>query len=106
MILPAGRGPRKGEIYFQARLVKERLQRWGMGEYRQLWNETVEMTRTPPRARRRRRTGEPEERVKSQQEKNEERSTKLAQEAQYSKALQSLTSEGMADPTGATLRDM
>ena len=105
VILPAGRGPRKGDAYSQARMVKERLKQWGRGEYRMLWDEAVKMTAVPPRARRKR-TGEPEQATKSQEEKNGERATKLAQEGQYSRALQSLTSQGMADAAGSTVKAM
>ena len=106
MVLPAGRGPRQGDAYSQAKQVKERLKRWGKGEYRQLWEEAVKMTKIPPKAKGRRRTGVPEETVKKQQDKNGERATKLAQEGQFSRAVQTLTSQGMADATETTTEAM
>ena len=36
--------------YSQARLVKERLQRWKRGEFRHLWDEAVKVTRSEKRA--------------------------------------------------------
>ena len=106
-ILPAGRGPRQGDSYSQAKQVKDRLRRWGRGEYRALWDEAVQLTKVPPRARRqRRRTGEPEVVEKAQVEKNAERAAKLAQEGQYTRGLQTLTSHGMADNSRATVEQM
>ena len=43
-ILPAGRGPRAGDAYSMARLVRERLRRWRAGEYPVLWQEAVNLT--------------------------------------------------------------
>ena len=44
-ILPAGHGPRTGDVYSQARIVRERLRRWRGGEYLQLWQEAKELTK-------------------------------------------------------------
>ena len=104
-ILPAGRGPRAGDAYSQARLVRERLRRWRAGEFVQLWDEAVELTRERPRQGRPRKRGRPGRRRQQQQEQDEqesqakrnaERATTLAQDGQYTKALQALTSAGMA----------
>ena len=105
-ILTAGRGPRLGDAYTHTREVKERLRRWGQGEYRQLWDEAVALTKPPPRARVRRRTGEAVRVEKTQEERNVERSTKLAHNGQYSRALTSLNSPGMAEHTRATKEEM
>ena len=53
VILPAGQvqGPRQGDIYSQARAVRERLRRWRQGEYGELWDEALEATRLPPARR-------------------------------------------------------
>ena len=113
-ILPAGRGPRAGDAYSQARLVRERLRRWRAGEFLQLWDEAVELTRERPRQGRQRRRGggrrrreqreEMEEEEQNQARRNAERATILAQEGQYTKALQALTSAGMAPPRQSQYR--
>ena len=43
VILPAGQvqGPRQGDIYSQARAVRERLRRWRQGEYGELWDKAL-----------------------------------------------------------------
>ena len=86
-ILPAGQNPRIGDAYSQTKMVMERLRWWGQEEYCQLWEEAVLMTKTPPKGKSRQKTGEPERKEKSQEEKNAERSTKLAQEEQYTKFI-------------------
>ena len=114
-ILPAGRGPRAGDAYSQARLVRERLRRWRAGEFVQLWEEAVELTRERPRQGRPRRRGRPgrrrqlqqeEDEEESQAKKNAERAATLAQDGQYTKALQALTSAGMAAHTRANIEVM
>ena len=104
-ILPAGRGPRAGDAYSQARLVRERLRRWRNGEYSQLWQEAVNLTKVPPKRRRRGRGGRQGE-EKTQEMRNSERAKILAQEGQFTKALQALTSAGMADPDRTVLGEM
>ena len=101
VILHAGQGhsPRRGDAYSQARAVRERLRRWRLGEYGELWDEALAATRLPPRARRTRAGGAVE---KTLQEKNAERAAMVAQEGQYGKALQALTSAGMAEHTRET----
>ena len=99
-ILPAGRGPRAGDAYSMARLVRERLRRWRAGEYSILWQEAVDLTKVPKKKGRNRK-GEEE---KSQEKRNAERATVLAQDGQYTKALQALTSAGMATPSSANLK--
>ena len=107
VILPAGGGPRLGDAFSQGKRVKERLRRWRQGEYRQLWDEAVQLTKPPAQAKRRqRRTGESEVKEKTQEEKNAVRAGKLAQDGQYTKSLQSLTSAGMADHSRATKEEM
>ena len=76
-ILPAGRGPRAGDAYSQARLVRERLRRWRNGEYSQLWQEAVNLTKVPPKRRRRGRGGRQGE-EKTQEMRNSERAKILA----------------------------
>ena len=114
-ILPAGRGPRAGDAYSQARLVRERLRRWRAGEFVQLWDEAVELTRERPRQGRPRKRGRPGRRRQQQQEQDEqesqakrnaERATTLAQDGQYTKALQALTSAGMASHSSANIQVM
>ena len=105
-ILPAGRGPREADAYSQARVVKERLRRWRGGEHKLLWEEAVQLTKQPKKkSKKRRKEGEVEE-EDSQLKRNAERATVLAQEGQYTRALQALTSAGMASDTRATREAM
>ena len=104
--MPAARGPRTGDSNAQSKAVKERLRRWMQGEYRQLWDEAIELTRTQSRSKGRRKTGEPERTEKCQEERNAERATQLGQDGQYTRALQALTSAGMADHSRAAVAEM
>ena len=97
-ILPACRGPRAADAQSQAKVVRERLRRWRAGEYMQLWKEAVELTTRAPK--RGRRPGN--EVVKTQETRNGERARVLAQEGEYSRGLQALTSSGMAPQNRAT----
>ena len=99
LILLAVLGPRMGEAYSEARAVRERLRRWRLREYGELWDEAMEAFRLPPRARRGRAGGAYE---KTLQEKKGERAAKIVKEGQYSKALQALTSAGMTEHTRET----
>ena len=101
VILPAGRGPRVGDAYSQARLVRERLRRWRGGEYLELWEEAKQLTKEARKPKRGKKKKNAEE-EQSQQKKNAERAATLAQDGQYTKALQALTSAGMAPDTAAT----
>ena len=80
-----------------------------------LWDEAVELTRERPRqgrqrrrvgARRRRGQREEVEEEQNQARRNAERATILAQDGQYTKALQALTSAGMAPQDRASVGDM
>ena len=99
-ILPAGRGPRAGDAYSQARLVRERLRRWRAKEYNQLWEEAVALTKIPASKKRKKKAQEEEE--MTQEKENAKRATTLAQDGQYARALQSLTSVGMAPDNAST----
>ena len=101
-ILPAGRGPRAGDAYSQARLVRERLRRWRAKEYNQLWEEAVALTKIPASKKRKKKAQEEEE--MTQEKENAKRATTLAQDGQYARALQSLTSVGMAPDNASTKR--
>ena len=105
-ILPAGRGPRVGDAYSQARLVRERLRRWRQGEYRQLWEEAKDLTKEQRRPRGRQGRARQQEEEGAQQKRNAERATTLAQDGQFTRALQALTSSGMAPDTRATREAM
>ena len=100
-ILPAGRGSRIGDAYSMAKLVRGRLTQWRAGEYIALWEKAVDLTKVTKKRGRKRK--EPE---KSQDKRNAERATVLAQDGQYTKALQALSSAGMAAPTNANLNIM
>ena len=86
----------------QARAVRDRLARWRAGEYAALWREAVDMTRK--RGKQRRKTQQQEQ--QSLKVKNAQRSKRLAQEGEYTRAVQALTSAGLADHTPATIRAM
>ena len=101
VILPAGKGPRIGDAYSQARLVRERLRRWRGGEFLELWGEAIQLTREARKTKKGRKKKNAEE-EQSQQEKNAERAATLAQDRQYTRALQALNSAGMAPDTAAT----
>ena len=96
-ILPAGRGPRISDAYSQTRLVRERLRRWRGGEYKHLWDEATTLTKQKKSSRKK--TSQLD---KTQADINAERAAILASEGQYSKAIQALTSEGMAPVNRAT----
>ena len=86
-ILPAGRGPRAGDVYSQARIVRERLRRWRGGEYLQLWQEAKELTKEKRRKPKKKRDEEQSAEEK-QKRRNAERAKTLAQDGQHTKALQ------------------
>mgnify|MGYP006061624775 CR=1 FL=1 len=79
----------------QARAVRDRLARWRAGEYAALWREAVDMTRK--RGKQRRKTQQQEQ--QSLEMKNAQRSKRLAQEGEYTRAVQALTSAGLAVTT-------
>ena len=97
-ILYAGWGPRQADTRSQAKQVLSRLSRWRHGEYRQLWDEAIAATKPSPKSRRR-----AAEEDKSQEERNIVRATKLAQQGQYTRSLQALTSAGLAQQDSATV---
>jgi len=70
----------------------------------ELWREAVKLTSAPPRANRRGRAGDQQE--KSLEQKNAARAGLLVQEGQYRKSLQALTSAGMATHTSASEQEM
>ena len=81
--------------------MRDRLGRWRHGQYGQLWDEAVNTNKLRGRGRRKTAQQEP-----SQEEKNVKRATRLAQEGQYTRAMQSLLSGGMAENTRDTVREM
>ena len=109
VILPAT-APKPHEGQSLAQQVKARLTRWRAGEAARLWQETVEMQAANAKPRRRRKHGqaggeemtEEEKRLK----KNAQRAAKIAGEGQFTRALQALTSAGMAEQTMDTERKM
>ena len=91
---------RVADFSTQGKLVKERLKRWREGEFGDLWKEAVKLAKRQPRTKRK------ASEEKTQEEKNAERAMALAQEAEYSRALQALTSPGMAQQSPATFAEM
>ena len=88
----------------QTRAIRERLRRWQEGQCGELWAEAVAGEKAKPK-RRKKKQGEGGE-PKSQEEKNAARSVILAQEGQYTKALEALVSNGLAECTPETLKEM
>ena len=87
-------------------IVRERLRRWRGGDYKLLWLETVKLCKEQPRRKQGRcqQVGEVEGQSQEQiqEEFNTARVNTLAGEGQYSRAIQALTSLGMADTCSAT----
>ena len=107
-ILPAGQGSRSGEDQWsQTKLIKDRLKRWQEGKCGELWAEAVAGQQSrPKRGRKKKKGNEEQEGENSQEERNARRCTILTHEGQYTRALQALTSSGIAEYTEETLREM
>ena len=100
-ILPATKGPNLGDPRSHAILIKERLRRWQAGECGDLWQEAKDAREQQMRAKK----GKSKE-EKSQQDRNVQRAIVLASEGQYSRAIEALTSLGLAQCNEATLAEM
>ena len=92
----AGRRMRWREIF---KLVKSRLDRWAAGEFGALWQEAVsgarvlaDLARSSPGS--------------LQRSRNIRRAKQASQEGQYRKAIQTLSSEGLASPSAEVLKEM
>ena len=68
-----------------------------------LWEEAVQLTKVPPKKGKKKKKDQ--EDGKSQAKVNAERAATLAQDGQYSRAMQALNSAGMAPDTAATTED-
>ena len=101
-ILPAASLKSQSDGYSQARQVKERLARWRRGEYRQLWDEAIKMTKNRPKPKKK----GAQHQEQSQDEVNARRALQLAQLGQYTRALQSLCSSGLAQHNRSTINQM
>ena len=86
-----------------SKAVKQRLARWRRGgkEYRELWEEAVRSTRVRPQSKKKAAEVQP-----SQEERNGKRAIRLAQQGEYTRAVQSLLSSGLAEHTRANVRQM
>ena len=108
-IIPAGQGPDLGDPMSQAKKIKERLRRWQAGECGELWNEAVAgyqpKEKPKKKGKGKKRAGETSEQT-SQEQRNAMRSKSFAQAGQYTKAIQALVSNGIAEYTPATLAEM
>ena len=102
VIIPAT-SPRSSALSL-ADQVKERLRRWRAGEAAQLWQEAVQNLEQPRRGRKRRQEDETEEEIL--RKRNAKRAYTIASEGQFSKALQAITSPGMAEYSAVTERQM
>ena len=103
VILPVTPIRNSSDAYSQARIVKERLQRWRRGDYMALWEEAIKLTK-PQQKKKKKGAGFQAE--QSQEEQNAKRSTRLAQDGQFTRALQALCSSGLAEHSRATLQVM
>ena len=103
VILPATPGPIR-DATSKVDAIRGRLQRWRQGDFSALWQEAVQVSKNRPRKRRRR--GAPPPSEKTQHEKNVERAQNLGQEGLFTKSLQALVSNGLAEHTQATLEEM
>ena len=104
VILPAGQGPAPGDPMSHVRTIKDRLRRWNNGECADLWAEAVAGEKKKLKDRKKKRGKDKPE--KSQEEKNAARSVILTQEGQYTRALQALVSNGLAECTPDSLKEM
>ncbi len=78
--------------------VKSRLQRWADGDLVSLWSEALEDARSL--AKRQSRSSAPTS------TSNSRRARRAAQDGRYSKAIQALTSDGLASPSPEILQEM
>ena len=108
VILTGGRKDRRarrpGGGLSQVQLLKERLRRWREGEAGTLWNEAVKAS-----ASARRKTNQNRRKKPTNDEQAEFNAKKAAQEASegnLAKALQTLTSSGLAPTTAANFERM
>ena len=104
-LLPAGLGVVSGDQWSQVRLIRERLRRWQAGECGQLWREAVDGQKEKILKGKRKNCDVQQEEL-SLEEKNARRCRTKAQEGQYSRAVQSLVSCGLAEYSPATLAEM
>ena len=106
VIIPAS-APRSSEQSLGDQ-VKGRLRRWRAGEAALLWQEAVQMTEKQPRRRGRKKRGDTENLSEEEilRKKNAKRAATKAGEGQFTRALQALTSAGMAEPSRQTVKVM
>ena len=102
-ILPAGQGPNLGDPSSQVDLIRARLRRWNNHECGELWKEAVEKQSARPRRGRRKRGANEN---LTQEQKNVKRCATQAGEGQFTRAMQSLTSSGMAEYSEASIKEM
>ena len=93
----------KPDLSNLTKTIKSRLARWRKGDYSKLWEEATRRTRIPPQSGRKKAPDPP---AASQEEKNALRAVRLAQQGEYTRAVQSLTSAGLARPDRDTTRIM
>ena len=104
VILPAGQGPNLGDHWSQVKIIKDRLRRWQAGECGQLWAEAKTGLDQKVTRGRKKKTVEIEQ--LTLEECNARRCKSKAQEGQYSRAVQSLVSHGLAEFSPAALSEM
>ena len=80
------------------KLVKSRLQHWADGDWSSLWSEALEDAQSL--AKRQSRSSA------STSTSNYRRAKRAAQDGRYGKAIQALTSDGLASPSPEILREM
>ena len=106
VIIPAS-APRTSEQSLGDQ-VKGRLRRWRAGEAAQLWQEAVQLTEKQPRKRGRKRRGDEENLTEEEKlrKRNAKRAATKAGEGQFTRALQALTSAGMAEHSRQSVKIM
>ena len=88
-------------------MIKDRLKRWQEGKCGELWAEAVDGQQArPKRGRKKKQCTLELEGENSQEERNARRCTILTHDGQYTRALQSLVSNGIADYNEETLKEM
>ena len=84
----------------QVQLIKQRLTRWRSGEVSELWHEALTLTKTSRRKKKKKLS------ASEQKEWNIKQASQRASEGQFGKAMQALTSAGLAPTTLENLAKM
>ena len=83
------------------KLVKTRLRRWDSGNFLELWNEALDAASDSHHSRKKKKA--PQEMLRRS---NARRARRAVEDGQYRKAIQALSSGGLAPPTPEVLNEM